>query len=617
MTDLDHLSRMNACFLGPRSENEAWLRSEMQAILDSWFGWRRDLFPNDPEAIPYDERVSVPFLQQRERLARQITRLTDILRDEVPKHTPRYIGHMVSEMSMPALLGHFSALLHNPNNTSKEVSKVTSVLEAEAIAALASMVGYGPAEACGHFTSGGTVANFEAIWRARFRLDHWLSLALYLAEEHSVPLDVFASAHMGWKRYFELVALYGVDETKTRHYSLVASNPFEAASLISAHAGSPYKGPVVLVPGNKHFSWLKGVSVFGFGERAFWTVPLDAAGRTDVTALADLLNKAEKEGRPVLMVVSVAGTTEAGEVDPVDRVQDLLDERKAARGHDIWHHVDAAYGGFFASLLGGAAENLLVPEVRAALSALGRVQSITLDPHKLGYVPYSCGAFLARDREAYSVSSFHAPYLDRADLGASVWAYTLEGSRSAAGATAVWLTSEAIGFGPEGFGEIIASTIENCRLFAATLAASLPFVRPLRPLDTNILCFNLAEPGMSLTEANRRTEAVFRKFVASPHFSVSKTSLSLESYEKLIAAHMAEIGGAVDAEAMVLLRCVFMNPFWANAEVRAQLVPAFVEELAAHYSGVSGAGFAPMPHGGKLLGCVDIDEAVTARPSHL
>ncbi|WCL55566.1 pyridoxal phosphate-dependent decarboxylase family protein [Gimibacter soli] len=616
MTDIDHLSRMNACFLGPRSENEAWLRSEMQAILDSWFGWRRDLFPDDPEAIPYDERVSVPFLQQREKLARQISRLTDILRDEVPKHTPRYIGHMVSEISMPALLGHFSALLHNPNNTSKEVSKVTSVLEAEAITALAAMVGYDPAGASGHFTSGGTVANFEAIWRARFRLDHWLSLALYLAEEHGLPLDVFRAAHMGWKRYFELIAMHGVDEGKTRHYSLVASNPFEAASLLSAHTRSPYKGPVVLVPGNKHFSWLKGVSIFGFGERAFWTIPLDGEGRTDVAVLADLLDRAEKEGRPVLMVVSVAGTTEAGEVDPVDRVQDLLDERKATRGQDIWHHVDAAYGGFFASLLGGVGENLLAPGVRAALAALGRAQSITLDPHKLGYVPYSCGAFLARDREAYSVSSFHAPYLDRADLGASVWAYTLEGSRSAAGATAVWLTSEALGFDPAGFGQIIASTIENCRLFAKTLTTSLPFVRTLQPLDTNIFCFNLAEPGMSLAEANRRTEAVFRKFVASPHFSVSRTSLSRESYEQLIAAHMAGIGGAVDADAMVLLRCVFMNPFWASADVHAQLMPEFVAELAGHYGEVSGASFGPAADGGELPRRVDIDEAVATGPAH-
>lgn len=42
---------------------------------------------------------------------------------------------------------------------------------------------------------------------------------------------------------------------------------------------------------------------------------------------------------------------------------------------------------------------------------------MTIDPHKLGYVPYACGAFLTRDAAAYAVSAFDAPYLDRPELG--------------------------------------------------------------------------------------------------------------------------------------------------------------------------------------------------------
>ena len=93
----------------------------------------------------------------------------ELLEAETPKYTPRYMGHMVSELSLPAIFGHFATLLHNPNITSREAAKVGSVLEAEAVAMLATMVGYGKS-ARGHFTCGGTIANFEAIWRARFRL---------------------------------------------------------------------------------------------------------------------------------------------------------------------------------------------------------------------------------------------------------------------------------------------------------------------------------------------------------------------------------------------------------------------------------------------------------------
>ena len=173
-------------------------------------------------------------------------------------------------------------------------------------------------------------------------------------------------------------------------------------------------GPVLITPGNKHFSWRKAANVFGIGEDAFWNSPLDAEGRVDLAALANLIEKAREARRPIVCLTSVAGTTEAGEIDPIDRVGDLLD-KLAAEGVYVWHHVDAAYGGFYCSMLGGEAEQVLAEGRRSALAAIGRADSVTIDPHKLGYVPYACGAFLTRDPEAYRASSFQAPYIDRAE----------------------------------------------------------------------------------------------------------------------------------------------------------------------------------------------------------
>ena len=75
---------------------------------------------------------------------------------------------MVSEISLPALLGHFAVLLHNPNILMRATATSSSVIEDEAIAMLAAMLGFDPSKARGHFTSGGTVANFEGVWRARY-----------------------------------------------------------------------------------------------------------------------------------------------------------------------------------------------------------------------------------------------------------------------------------------------------------------------------------------------------------------------------------------------------------------------------------------------------------------
>jgi glutamate/tyrosine decarboxylase-like PLP-dependent enzyme len=566
-------------FLGPKSENASWVRAEFQAILEHWFGWRRSLFQDDPSPLDEDRRLSADFLGEREIIAQQLRELREMLCSEVPKYTPRYVGHMVSEVSLPALFGHFAALLHNPNNTSREVARVGGKIEDEAIEMLAAMVGFDPAKAQGHFTGGGTVANFEAVWRARYRVDHFLSLALCIAERDNTPLDAFKAAHIGWRRFESVCESSCVTEQELRAASGVLGNPYEYAERMSAATGRPWRGPVLITPGNKHFSWRKAANIFGLGESSFWNAPLDREGRLDLGGFADLVSRARDEGRPILSVVSVAGTTEAGEIDPVDGLCDLLDDYRAD-GIDIWHHVDAAYGGFFCSMLGGQAEKSLVPARASALRAIRRSDSVTLDPHKLGYVPYACGAFLTRDAQRYVASSFQAPYIDRATNN-DKWACTLEGSRSAAGAAATWLTGRTMGYGPDRFGAMLAGTIGTCDVFRSALSDAIPNIRFLHS-DTNILCFSFADEGEALSKANARTAKVFARFQDDPNFCVSKTTLSADSYGAMIDAHIERHGGTRDCDQLVLARCVFMNPFWRNDEIAGALIPEFVEAVQTH-----------------------------------
>ncbi len=281
-----------------------------------------------------------------------------------------------------------------------------------------------------------------------------------------------------------------------------------------------------------------------------------------------------------MCLATVAGTTEAGEIDPIHDVAGLLDEF-AREGLHIWHHVDAAYGGFFCALLEGEAESALDGRSREALTAIRRADSVTIDPHKLGYVPYSCGAFIARDSQSYLASSFHAPYIDRAHAD-DKWRSTLEGSRSAAGAAATWLTGRTMGFGPDGFGEMLASTIKSRKRFEAALRDHCPDAKLVRPADTNILCFSLARRGEELSTSNERTGAAYDRFHSDPDFSLSKTVFSAEHYGALIARHVESYGGVMDTDNLVLLRCVFMNPFWANPDMAAFLLPKFVGLVNRH-----------------------------------
>ena len=118
------------------------------------------------------------------------------------------------------------------------------------------------------------------------------------------------------------------------------------------------------------------------------TIAYDDRYRMPVAALADALAADRREGLTPFAVVSTAGTTNTGAVDPLDEIADLC----AAEG--VWHHVDGAYGGFFN----------LCDETRSVLKGLSRADSLTLDPHKGMFLPYGTGALLVRDVAALKAS---------------------------------------------------------------------------------------------------------------------------------------------------------------------------------------------------------------------
>jgi glutamate/tyrosine decarboxylase-like PLP-dependent enzyme len=85
----------------------------------------------------------------------------------VREFSPTYLGHMVSEASIPGLLGYILALRIGSNTVAREVSLQESILEPQGIRGLMRIVGYDPEVASGTFTSGGTMANFTALAVAR------------------------------------------------------------------------------------------------------------------------------------------------------------------------------------------------------------------------------------------------------------------------------------------------------------------------------------------------------------------------------------------------------------------------------------------------------------------
>lgn len=86
------------------------------------------------------------------------------LGDNYPYFHPLYAGQMLKPPHPVARAAYALAMAINPNNHARDGGRASSAMEIEAVAEIAGMFGW--SEYLGHLTSGGTMANLEALWVA-------------------------------------------------------------------------------------------------------------------------------------------------------------------------------------------------------------------------------------------------------------------------------------------------------------------------------------------------------------------------------------------------------------------------------------------------------------------
>jgi hypothetical protein len=182
-----------AWFLGPKAENADHFKMLVETILDDLTQCRRNFSSEDKVSwllSPLHDELnglvtqdfvdakiasSTSFMMSMSKLKTNVAFLSGLLpQHSVPFYSPRYMAHMVNDVSMPATLGYFMGLLYNPNNISPEAGPLTHVIEYDVGQQLCGMLGYnaqlgtqpareGPT-AWGHITCDGSVANMESMW---------------------------------------------------------------------------------------------------------------------------------------------------------------------------------------------------------------------------------------------------------------------------------------------------------------------------------------------------------------------------------------------------------------------------------------------------------------------
>ena len=153
---------------------------------------------------------------------------------------------------------------------------------------------------------------------------------------------------------------------------------------------------VVYLTAQAHHSVEKALRIAGLGQCARRLIPVDDHYRLDAAALRQAILADKQRGLNPWLVVATAGTTNTGAIDPLPEIAQI------AQAHDLWLHVDGAYGAFFA----------LCDEGRQKLAGMEQSDSIIMDPHKTLFLPYGTGAVLVRDgRHLFHAFTAGAAYM--------------------------------------------------------------------------------------------------------------------------------------------------------------------------------------------------------------
>lgn len=132
-----------------------------------------------------------------------------------------------------------------------------------------------------------------------------------------------------------------------------------------------------------HPSVAQAAHLLGLTREQLTALPPDDELRLNADALAERVGRDRRAGLRPFAVVATLGTTGTGAVDPLDRVADLCHEE------DLWLHIDGAHGAAVAG----------TPRGHHLRNALGRADSLTVDPHKWLFQPYEIGCVLLRRPE--------------------------------------------------------------------------------------------------------------------------------------------------------------------------------------------------------------------------
>src|SRR2546427_7629409 len=370
--------------------------------IDAYFS----SLPERPVQLPADQRTYGTLDDALPEMGEDPGKVLDeICREMVDEGfnvpSANYFGLMNPTPTYMGVLAEALVAALNPQLATLARSQLASKIELETVRWIGERVGW-PSAFNGTFTSGGNEANFSG-------------LALALAAKFPESID-------------------------------------DGITVVGAQ-------PVAYASAESHHSLDKSAGLLGIGRKALRRVAVNDDAQLDPGKLEKAISEDLAAERIAFCVVATAGTTNSGTVDDLIAISDVC------RGHDLWLHVDGAYG----------ASAIFSDRHRDLVRGIERADSLTIDPHKWLAMPFSAGLILTCHPDilerAFSVAAAYMPKAAGATLPDNARISTQWTRRM--NSLKLWLTLRV--HGRKAYEELIDRQLGLARSFAGWIESSDEF----------------------------------------------------------------------------------------------------------------------------------------------
>ncbi|KAM9976341.1 hypothetical protein ACTFIR_010182 [Dictyostelium discoideum] len=375
----------------------------------------------------------------------------------------------------------------------------------------------------GHNTSGGSVSNIEACWSSYWVKFIPVAIKNALLNENDLIdsknllitlVDGKTNKLLIECTNWELSNLNGDLSVKLPYqislecnlpienvYEIIKRNHLCSLGTFNFFTNNQINQPIYLIPASAHYCFKKAVCLLGLGSDNIKPIKIEPNGRMNINEVKMVIKDCIENQIPIINIISILGSTQEYAVDNIDEIVSIRNQVRRDFNFNFEMHVDGAFGGYSLSCirdnfqLKNPLDNQLLfpnnienednnqneiesfdPEliissyVKKQLHACKLVDSITLDGHKSGYLPYSNSAICYRNSKYKDILTLAPVYVDDGKKNIpNCGVFGIEGSRPGYSSIAGYLTHSITRPSKIGYGKILKRCILNSKLFYISL----------------------------------------------------------------------------------------------------------------------------------------------------